>query len=219
MFKLFYTVRVVEDGKVKETKRFALKDRMANFVKRQSRAGRRVVVKTRQKFILETFQNTAWGPAPHDPWVAGPKPVAEVFIHHSVTKQLPITASTADEKEQMKLLDQIAHGRGFNGISYCWAIFPSSRAWEGRGFGIIEAGTEGHNTSGDSIVLAGNYSEFKPSDVLQKAVIALIRKGQRDGFFVKSGLKVRPHRSVSQTSCPGSKTTDAWVAEIQKAVN
>ncbi len=216
---IFYTVRVLEDGKVVRKRRFAAKDRAFNWAAEKLHRGRRVTVSRKDVFKLVTFENTAWGPSPHDPWVPAPKPISEVFIHHSVTAQLPATATVEQEKAQMKLLDQIAHGRGFNGISYCWAVMPSARAWEGRGFGIVEAGTEGHNTSGDSIVLVGNYSEFVPSADQKKAVIALINRGQRDGFFVKSGLNVRAHREVSQTSCPGDKVTNAWVNEIQQAVN
>jgi len=219
MFNLRYTVRVVEDGKLVTKKRFTTKDKLVNFVKEKSRPGRSLKISTQRVFQLETFQNTAWGPAPHDPWVAAPKPISEIFIHHSVTTQLPVTASVDQEKGQMKLLDQIAHSRGFNGISYCWACFPSSRCWEGRGFGIIEAGTEGHNTSGDSIVLVGNYSSFNMNAGQKQAVIALIKRGQKNGFFVTSGLNIRAHREVSATSCPGDKVTAADIQEIQKAVN
>ena len=220
MFRLFYDVRIVnKDGELVTKRRFLSKDKALNFVDEKLIGRRRATVKPGVEFVLVTFENTAWGPAPHDPWVEAPKPISEVFIHHSVTKQLPATATIAEEKEQMRLLDQIAHGRGFNGISYCYVVFPSGRCWEGRGFGIVEAGTEGHNTSGDSIVLAGNYSAFEPTAVVLKAVTALINRAQRDGFFVKAGLNVRAHREVSQTSCPGDNVTAAQIATIQKNVN
>ncbi len=217
---LFYTVRVLEDGKVVNKRRFAAKDAAFNWAADKFHRGRKVTVSSRDVFKLVTFQNTAWLQDTHN-WVAAPKPIAKVFIHHSVTKQLPVTATVDEEREQMRFLDQIAHGRGFNGFSYCWAVFPSGRAWEGRGFGIIEAGTLNHNTDGDSIVLVGNYSQFTPNANQLKAITALINRGQRDGFFVQSGLDVIPHRDSGgdPTSCPGDKTTDGMIAGIQRAVN
>lgn len=215
-----YDVRVLnKDGKLVTKKRFKAKDAAVNFAADKLVRRRQVKIRRREVFALETFSNTTWGPAPHDPWTPAPRPVKTVFIHHSVTQQLPVSASVDQEKAQMKLLDQIAHGRGFNGISYCWAVMPSARCWEGRGFGIIEAATENFNTSADSIVLAGNYSSFAMNDEQKQAIIALIKRGQRDGFFITRGLDVRAHREVSATSCPGSKISDALIQEIQKAVN
>ena len=119
----------------------------------------------------------------------------------------------------MRLLDQIAHSRGFNGISYSWAVFPSGRCYEGRGWLVIEAGTEGHNTSGDSIVMVGNKSAFPMTEQQQAALPALINRAQVAGVFVKGSLNVRAHREVSQTSCPGSKISAAQIAAVQKSVN
>jgi hypothetical protein len=220
MFRLRYDVRVVDkDGKLVWKKRFAAKDKALNAFKDKLTGMRRGSFRPVRVFVSERFQNTAWGPAPHDPWIPGPKPISIVYIHHSVTAQLPVTATVSREAQEMRLLDSIAHGRGFNGISYCWAVMPSSRCWEGRGFGIVEAGTEDHNTDADSIVLVGNYSSFKPSEAQRVAIIDLINRGQAAGFFVKTGLDVRPHRQTSATSCPGSKVLDEWIQSIQKAVN
>lgn len=216
---LRYDVRVIEDGKVVNKRRFKLKDAAFNWAADRISKRKQVRVSSVDVFVPEYHENDEWTISPHDPWQAAPKPISEVFIHHSVTAQIPASASLETEREQMELLDRIAHGRGFNGFSYCWAVMPSARCWEGRGFGVVEAGTLGHNTSGDSIVLVGNYSEFEMSGDQKKAIIALIKRGQRQGFFVRSGLSVRPHRSVSQTSCPGAKVTDALIQEIQRAVN
>ena len=219
MFKILYDVRILDDGKLVTKKRFAAKTAAVNWLSDKLKGLREGKIRGVRVFELETFQNSEWGLAPHDPWQSAPTPVSTLFIHHSVTTQLPKSASVADEKEQMRILDQIAHGRGFNGISYCWVIFPSGRCYEGRGWGVVEAATEGHNTDSDSIVFAGNYSSFALSEEQQAAVRALINKAQAQGFLVKSGLDVRAHRETSQTSCPGAKITDAMIAGIQKAVN
>ena len=222
MFQTIYKVRVIEDGKVVLKRKFLLKDRFVNFVKEKSKPGRRLSIDTTRNFVLETFQNTAYTLLPHTPWVNAPKPIKLCYIHHSVTTQLPVTATVEQEREQMEILDAIAHGRGFSGgISYCWVVFPSGRCWEGRGFGVVEAGTLGHNTDGDSIVLAGNYSAFKMSEEQKAALPKLINRAQRDGFFVKSGLSVIGHRNAGgdPTSCPGNNVTDGYLADLQKSVN
>lgn len=222
MFKLRYDVRVInKDGELVWEKRFAAKDKAINALSARLTGLRRGTFKPKKVFVPVRFQNDEWDQLPHDPWQSAPKPISKVYIHHSVTAQISRGATKTTEEEQMELLDRIAHGRGFNGFSYCWAVMPSSRAWEGRGFGIVEAGTLDHNTDGDSIVMVGNYSTFAPTEEMRRSIIDLIKLGQRQGFFVKSGLQVIPHRKSGgePTSCPGSKTTDAWVTSIQKAVN
>jgi hypothetical protein len=217
---LRYDVRILgRDGKLITKKRFALKDAAVRFVADKLKNRRKARIDTVTVATLKTFQNTAWGPSPHDPWVRGPQPVSELFFHHTVTKQLPVTASLEAEREQMRLLDQIAHSRGFNGISYCWVCFPSGRCWEGRGWGIVEAATEGHNTSGDSLVFAGNYSAFKLSEQQKQAAVALVNRAQVSGFLAAKGLNIRGHREVDSTSCPGDKITSAWIESVQAKVN
>lgn len=220
MLKTFYKVRVLDkDGKLVTKREFTAKTKALNFIADKLRNRRQVRIAQEQRNVLETHQNTEYTLAPHTPWESAPKPVKMLFIHHSVTKELPISATVAEEKAQMELLDQIAHSRGFNGISYCWGVFPSGRCWEGRGFGIIEAATEGFNTSSDSIVLVGNKSLTAMTEPQRAAVVQLIKRAQGQGFFVKTGLDVRAHREVSQTSCPGDKVSAADIAAIQQAVN
>jgi hypothetical protein len=217
---LRYDVRILDkDGKLLTKKRFATKDAALNFLRDKLIHRRRAKVTTVEVATLKTFQNTQWGPAPHTPWPPAPKPVSELFLHHSVTKQLPVSATVEAERAEMRSLDAIAHGRGFNGISYSWVIFPSGRCWEGRGWGIIEAATEGHNTSGDSIVFAGNYSAFALSPQQKQAVVALVNSAQRSGFLSAKGLNVRGHREVDTTSCPGDKISKAWIDSVQGKVN
>lgn len=212
-----YIVRLLNDGKEVRRKRFETKAGMWDWLgPRVEKHDQSRIIRV-QEFQLQTFDNSTWGLMPHAAWEAAPTPVSTLFLHHTVTANLPVTASVAEEKEQMRLLDSIAHGRGFNGISYCWVIFPSGRCYEGRGWGVIEAATEGHNTDSDSIVFAGNYMTRPLTDLQQDAVRALIDKAQRDGFLAKQ-LDVRPHRSSSQTSCPGDKITDGVVEAIEEDV-
>lgn len=221
MFKIVYHVRVVEDGKVVLKRRFALKDQAFTFAADKLIRRRRVRIARQRIFRLETHSNESWGIRPHAPWTKAAGPFKQVFLHTSVTKQLPVSASLEAEQEQMRLLDQIAHSRGFNGISYSWGIFPSGRAHEGRGDFVIEAATEGFNTTSDSIVCVGNGDLVGLSRSQRAAIVAIINRKQRQGVFVQSGLNVRGHREISTQgkSCPGHKITDADLAAIQRAVN
>jgi N-acetylmuramoyl-L-alanine amidase len=218
-FRTRYDVRVIEDGELVTKKRFAAKDAALNFAADKLVRRRRVTIARKRVLILETFQNTEWGIQPHDPWVPTQGPLSMLFIHHSVTKQLPVSATVAEEKQQMRLLDQIAHSRGFNGISYSWAVFPSGRCYEGRGWLVVEAATKDFNTVSDSIALVGNYSQFEMNDRQSAAIRKLVNRAQENGVFVRSGLNVRAHREVAATACPGTKVTDAEIQEIQRAVN
>jgi hypothetical protein len=218
-FRIRYDVRVIEDGKLVTKKRFAAKDAALSFIADKLVRRRKVRIVRRRVFVLETFQNTEWGVQPHEPWVSTPGPLSMLFIHHSVTKQLPVSATVGEEKEQMRLLDQIGHARGFNGISYSWAVFPSGRCYEGRGWLVVEAATKDFNTVSDSVALVGNYSQFALNDRHRAAIRKLINRAQRNGVFVRSGLNVRAHREVAVTACPGTKVTDAEIQRIQRAVN
>lgn len=221
MFKIFYNVRVVEDGKVVLKRRFAAKDVALRFVADKLVRRRQVRIARQRVFQLETIQNTEWGLQPHEPWEKAAGPLRMAFLHTSVTTQLPVSASVEQEKEQMRLLDQIAHSRGFNGISYSWAIFPSGRCYEGRGDLVIEAATEGFNTSSDSFCFVGNGDVFALSSLQKVAVRMLIDRKQRQGHLVMTGLDVRGHREVSTQgkSCPGRMITDEDIEAVQRQVN
>lgn len=220
-FEARYDVRVIEDGKVVTQRRFKLKAAAVKFLADKLVRRRKATIRKGRVFVLETFGNSVWGPpkTPLGPWQSAKGPLKEVFIHHPVIAELPVSASIEQEKAQMRLLEQIGISRGFNGISYSWIVFPSGRAWEGRGWLVIEAGTEGHNTSGDSISLAGNKDAFAMSEQQRIAVRKLIEQGQRVGALAKTGLDVRAHREVSQTGCPGKHVTAAQIDAWQKAVN
>lgn len=226
MFRTRYDVRIVSaDGELVTQKRFIAKDAALNFLADKLIHRRRAKVARKRVFVLETFSNSAWSQglvlAPNGPWQTAPGPYAMCFLHTAVTQQLPMSATVEQERQRMRLLHQIALSRGFNGISYSWIVFPSGRAWEGRGDFVVEAATEGFNTTSDSICFDGNGDAFAPNESQLAAAKALINRKQANDVYVKTGLNVRGHREVSTQgkSCPGTKFTDAHIASIQKAVN
>lgn len=218
MFQIRYDARIIDSsGKLVVKKRFKLKDAAFNWAKSRMTGSRRADLRRARTHVLTVLQNSAWQLHPHS-WSKAAGPLKVVFLHHSVTKQLPEGASLEEERAEMRNLDAIAHGRGFNGLSYCWVVFPSGRAWEGRGWLVIEAATEGHNTTSDSICFAGNLSAFKPTEAQIITAEKLINRGQAVGALAKV-VDVRPHRSASSTSCPGSNLTDGMIEGIQRRAN
>lgn len=219
--RIEYLVRVLDDnGQVKLKKEFKDIDEAFERAEKAIDRGNKVTIKKLveiERFSIE--DSSVWGIRNHDPYSFGPKPLSTLFLHTSVTTHLDISASVAEERAQMRNVDNIAFGRGFNGFSYTHGVFQSGRVYEGRGWGVVEAATEEFNTSSDSICFIGNTDAFKPSEASIEAVIATIKDGQKKGFLVKQGLNIRGHREVAAKACPGQFVTEAIVRGIERAVN
>lgn len=220
--KVYYDARILnKKGNVVRRKKFRRKWRALKWVGKRldNRRAAKIVKKVqRDTFSIESAAD--WGRSNHAPYQYGPRPVGTVFLHTSVTEQLGATTTRAKEREQMRKLDAIAKGRGFNGISYSIGIFPSGRCYEGRGWGVVEAATEGHNTTSDSVCFVGNTDAFEPTKAQLTAAKAVINKdGQPRGFLAKRGLAIRGHREVAAKACPGKFVTTAHLSEIERAVN
>lgn len=222
MAKVHYDVRVFNrKGDVVLKRTFKRKWPALKWVAKK--LDNRRAAKITKKVQRDTFSielAAKWGRSAHAPYSFGPKPVGTVFTHTSVTTQLAASARRWQERQEMRKLDAIARGRGFNGISYSICIFPSGRAYEGRGWGVVEAATEGHNTTSDSVCFVGNTDAFEPTQAQIAAYKAVIKKdGQPKGFLARRGLAIRPHRSVAAKACPGKYVTDAILANIERSVN
>lgn len=218
--KVTYKVRALDaKGNVEFKHTYRYLPKALEAVERKVEAGlaTRIVQKVqREEFTIEP--NNKWGIRPHDTWAVGASPISTIFIHTSVTQQLSALALPRQERGQMRSVDAIAHGRGYNGISYSFGVFPSGRAYEGRGFLVVEAATEGYNTSADSICTIGNTDVFSPTEAQIAGIVAIIKEGQRRGHYAKK-ISVRPHRAVAAKACPGAKFPDSLLDEIQRRVN
>ena len=217
-----YDVRVVnKDGKLVVKKRFVHADQAWNFAEDKLKWQRTVKVirkNLEDPFKMQIIRPDQWGISDHDAWSKAPGPLDEVFFHTSVTKQLPKSATVAQEKEQMRAVDSIAHARGFNGFSYSWGILPSGRVYEGRGWLTVEAATLGFNEGSDSICFIGNTDAFKLTKEQELAALALIERGQKFGKLAAK-LDLRAHNDVAPKACPGRFVTDEMIAGWQRKVN
>ena len=130
------------------------------------------------------------------------RPARGTIVHHTVTaggKRTP-----KQERAHMRELQQIAFSRFFADISYSFIIFESGNVYEGRGWGVVGAHTEGSNSTTHGIAFVGNYETAKPSKASLDSARALIRKGVRNGH-IKKGGSVIGHRDDpgAATACPG----------------
>jgi hypothetical protein len=130
----------------------------------------------------------------------------EVFAHHSVTAQLSPSASVAAECEQMRALESVGESRFGTGISYNVVIFPSGRAYQGVSFNRRGTHTGGRNSTARSICFAGNYETNRPTPAQLATAAEIYREGK--GRWWTTGARLRGHRDVSQTACPGRHVYD-----------
>lgn len=127
--------------------------------------------------------------------------VHEVFLHHSVTRQIAANASVAAEREQMRSIESVGQSRFGTGISYNALVFPSGRAYAGVSWTRRGTHTGGRNSTSRSICLAGNYDIYGPTDAQIATVRRLYHGGK--GRLWRPTATIRGHRDVSQTACPG----------------
>lgn len=135
-------------------------------------------------------------------------PTDEVWLHHSVTAGFGPDA--------MRKLQLIAFGRGFDDVSYSYAVDQLGYIYEGRGHGIEGAHTLGHNSISHGVVAIGNFDVDKPTDALINSLAGLIRHGSDLGWW-KFPRYSGGHRDVANaaTACPG-KNLYAQIKEINR---
>ena len=154
--------------------------------------------------MVEVIARSVWGARYRAGFGTRPVRNLEVWLHHSVTKHLPASASAAQEREQMRALERIGQQRFGGGISYTFAVFPSGRVYAGTGLDRIGAHTKGHNTRGAAIVLVGNYQSTAPTKAQETAIAGLLQDLERDGAIARPVL-TGGHRDVAATACPGNR--------------
>lgn len=166
------------------------------------------------------------------------RPVSEINVHHTVTTmpsayfhniRVERNGETKEirreahrlaikmERDHMRLLEQIALDRGFDGISYSDIIFPSGRVYKGRGFTKLGAHTLGRNSISYGLSVVGNYDNDKVTDEIVNAYVYTINKGKKRHRVKRHGIVVQPHSATKATACPGAHMREV-IPEIQRRV-
>lgn len=147
-------------------------------------------------------KRSGWGakPAVHAP-TKMTVPRERVFIHHTAGQSALDYAAEAAEMRSIQTFHQRA--RKWNDIAYSWVIFPSGRVYEGRGWGIQGAHTEGYNGSSHGVCFSGNFDTQRPTIEAIQACRDLIAFGIESGAIGRP-VSIMGHRDVGQTRCPGT---------------
>lgn len=151
----------------------------------------------------------SWG-ARHADGV-GNRPVGnlEVYLHHSVTKQLPVDATVEEERVQIRVVEGIGQQRFGRGMSYTFLIPPSGRIYQGVSPHRISyhsgGGRDGkpRNTLGAAICLVGNTDANEMTPQQADAIVWLLRHGVDDVGLWPVAEITEGHRDFKQTACPG----------------
>lgn len=151
--------------------------------------------------LPEIATRASWGAQYDDGDLTLSGPAEDVFVHHSVTTQLALTASIAAEREQMRKIEAVGESRFGTGISYNVLVFPSGRAYQGVSWNRRGTHTGGRNSTVRSICMAGNYDIYLPTEQ-QLATARRIYHGGK-GRLWSTTADLFGHRDVSATACPG----------------
>ena len=142
------------------------------------------------------FSRQVWQAKPPRSTTAGPRAVKVVYLHHTAGPGEAPSASQATEAARMRTI-QHEHqvNRGFADISYSKVVFPSGRAYEGRGWGVKHGANfdGGTNETSYSVCLQGNYEVEEPTAAQIAKVQAVIAEGIELGF-VSPSFVFKGHR-------------------------
>jgi hypothetical protein len=153
---------------------------------------------------MDLVRRDAWGAVrPRGKPIPIAAPVADLFLHHSVSPDQGLDSARSIQRFHQD-------SRNWADIAYTWLYSPRLRAFiEGRGPGIQQAAQRGHNKTGHSVCVLGNYEVSVPAPYVVEDLAAWADwHGQTWGpaFY-------RPHSDVNRTSCPG-KHLAALIGQI-----
>lgn len=125
-----------------------------------------------------------------------------IYVHHSAGRGAAID-TFSEQCAAMRQIEAYHLSQGWDGIGYNYIIFQpySRRRWhrarvfEGRGLGHIPAAQAGHNSRNIAICIVGNFEHEDVRAGTVRKLVSLLRR--------LPGGRVRGHRDVVQTSCPG----------------
>lgn len=144
-----------------------------------------------------------WGARPSKPNTAhqAPGSICEVFVHHSAGFGKAIDTHAEQVACLKAMQDFHQNGRGWADIAYHYIVFQPygklTRAaiYEGRPLDVVPAAQEGHNSGTCAICIV----QADPEQIKVNTIWRVGRLARR----IKSATRLRGHREVVQTGCPG----------------
>ena len=168
--------------------------------------------------MLKIVDRAGWGAKSPKQRTTMPIATPEgIFVHY--------TSSDSDEQSDHKNCPSRVRGiqafhqgpsRGWSDIAYSFVVCKHGYVFEGRGWHVQGAHTLGYNGLAHAVCFLGNDTSGRDdvTDEGRAAIAAVIN----ESFRLGGARKVRGHRDVNATSCPGDELwhwvhTDGWTDE------
>lgn len=136
-------------------------------------------------------------PHTHDNWGDG----VTVVLHHSADAG-PRRNTVRDERRYLQGIQTFhMQARGWADVGYNYAVMPSGRVYELRGFGVRGAHVAEQNTDKCGILLAGTFTTKRPTAKAVASYFKLRRKLRRKGAVI---ARTVGHGDLMPTTCPGN---------------
>jgi murein L,D-transpeptidase YcbB/YkuD len=144
---------------------------------------------------MELVTRDQWGARPAKSTRRIKTPVAELWLHHSATRDAGLRSVKAVQR-----FHQV--NRGWSDIAYNWLYSPSTgKFYEGRGAGVQGAHTQGRNTVSHALCVLGNYNTAGVTDKMITDLQGFLKwHGQYGPTRFTGGHKDAPG---ANTACPG----------------
>lgn len=153
-----------------------------------------LTIETRSQWGAQAPKDTAWLRSFTSGW----------FIHWNGPAVKNADAGVERERAMVRAIQRFhmnpkPDGRGWDDIAYSFLVGQSGRAYRGRGWGVAGAHTAGYNSTGMGICFLIGMGQTPTEEAIQTAT--RIMADGHDGLYKPH--RVRPHRAVADTACPG----------------
>jgi len=101
--------------------------------------------------------------------------------------------------------------RGWSDFAYNYVVFRSGRIYAGRTFKVVPAAQEGHNTNTVAVCCVIGATD-SISSAMKETLREVVRWAEK---YAGHELRVRAHRDVGSTTCPGPKLA-AFVPSLDR---
>ena len=132
----------------------------------------------------------------------------QVIIHHTAV-------SRTKNERQFDAVKRYHIGKGWGDIGYHFLIEPDGEVRRGRHTSAEGAHCRGQNHM-LGIALTGHFDQEDPTDAqmaaLRHLLLSLSEAAGRN-------LKIYPHRQFATKTCPGTRFTDAMLADLPRGVS
>ena len=116
-----------------------------------------------------------------------------LVLHHTVTPEW--TGPNAFFR-----LNELMIRMGYVCVAYNLMITVDGLIGSGRPLNQVGGHTRGYNTTRHGVVLIGNFSNKRPPDAMEQALVDVYQYGQSRGWWPASLVG---HRDLGSTACPG----------------